>query len=386
LRKPLDQARLPAQNACAQAKLARGLEEIGMAESATSRAPGTEKLAVCLEFPAFHGEEYLERLRSLPGVEPIVLPVDPEAEWATLSPSEPWVEPPPWAESFAEERRAALARAQVIVALHTQKELMKLAPQLQWIQGCGAGMEQFSGLGARRAGVIVTNASGVSSGSMAEWVVGRLLQVWKRFREADAHQQQHAFERTYGASMKGKTVGIVGLGAIGRETSVRLRAFGCRVLGLKRSAVAGAVSEHADALFAPDALHEMLAQSDAVVVAAPAVPETYHLIDAAALAAMRPDAILVNVARGSLVDEVALAEAMRSQSIAAAVLDVFDPEPLDPKSPLWDLPGVYVSAHSSVSVDRYMDDLFEFFFENLQRYRAGEPLKNQLDLEVLEFE
>jgi phosphoglycerate dehydrogenase-like enzyme len=346
----------------------------------------TEKLSVCLEFPAFHAEGYLARLRALPGVDPIVLPIDPGGEWATRSPAEPWAEPPPWAGSVAEERRAALARADVIVALHTPADLLALAPQLRWIQGCGAGMEQFSKLGARRGGVIVTNASGVSSGSMAEWVVGRLLQVWKRFREADAHQQQHVFERTYGASINGKTVGIVGLGAIGVATSLRLRAFGCRILGLKRSAGPGVTSEHADALYRPNQLHEMLAQCDAVVVSAPAVPDTHHLIDAAALAAMPSHAILVNVARGSLVDEVALADAMQSQRIAAAVLDVFDPEPLAAESPLWELPGVYISAHSSVSVDRYIDDLFEFCFQNLERYRAGEPLRNLLDLDVLGFE
>ena len=107
-----------------------------------------------------------------------------------------------------------------------------------------------------------------------------------------------------------------------------------------------------------------LAQSDAVVVAAPDTPETHDLIDAAALAAMRQDAVLVNVARGPLVNESAVADAMRTNQIAAAVLDVFDPEPLDPASPLWDLPGVYISAHSSVSVDRYMEDVFDLFVDN----------------------
>jgi phosphoglycerate dehydrogenase-like enzyme len=343
-------------------------------------------LKVCLGFPPFHEKAYLDALRAIPGVAPIVLPVDVDAEWATISPAEPFVEPPPWAKSVAEERRVALASAEAFVTLHVPDRLLERAPNLRWIQGAGAGMEQFASAGARRHGVLVTNASGVSSASMAEWVVGRLLQVWKRFREADHFQQTHAFERTYGASVKGKTVGIVGLGAIGRAVSRRLRAFDCRILGLKRSAGPGVVSEYADALYRPDQLHEMLALCDAVVVAAPAAPETYHLIDAAALASMPPHSILVNVARGSLVDEAALAAAMKSGTIAAAVLDVFDPEPLDAKSELWDLPGVYVSAHSSVSVDRYMDDLFEFFLANLRRYLNGETLENVVDLDALGFE
>jgi len=346
----------------------------------------TKDLVVCLGFPPFHAEAFLARLRTLPGVEPIVLPIDDDGEWATISPAVPFAEPPPWAQSVAAERREALERAETIVTLHVPDKLLDRAPRLRWIQGAGAGMEQFATAGARRHGVLVTNASGVSAASMAEWVVGRLLQVWKRFREADLHQQRHVFERTYGASVKDKTIGIVGLGAIGCAVSTRLRAFDCRILGLKRSAAPGVVSEHADVLYRPEQLHEMLGECDAVVIAAPAVPETHHLIDAAALSAMRMDAILVNVARGSLVDEVALADAMKSGTIAAAILDVFDPEPLDPGSPLWDLPGVYVSAHSSVSVDRYMEDVFEIFFQNLERFLANEDLVNVLDLEALGFE
>ena len=352
----------------------------------TARNPRDAAWPLCLGFPPFHAERYVERIRSLPGVEPLILPIDPGGEWATVSPAMPFPEPPPWAEGVAAERREVLARARAIVTLHVPENLMGRAPHLEWIQGAGAGMEQFASIGARRHGVLVTNASGVSSGSMAEWVAGRLLQVWKRFREADAFQQERVFERSYGASVRGKTIGIVGLGAIGRAVSVRMRAFGCRILGLTRSAVPGAVSDHADQLYPPDRLHELLAESDAVIVAAPASPETHHLIDAAALRVMRPDAILVNVARGSLVDEAALTEAMRTKQIAAAVLDVFDPEPLAETSALWSLPGVYVSAHSSVAVDRYMDDLFEFFFDNLQRYRRGEKLANVVDLEALGFE
>lgn len=344
-----------------------------------------EKLVVCLGFPVFHHERYVAQLQALSGVEPLVLPVDPEGDWAGVSPSDPHPEPPAWAEGVAAERRAALERAHVLVALHTPESLLEKAPNLRWIQGIGAGMEQFAKAGATRDRVLATNASGVSSGSMAEWVVGRLLQVWKRFREADEFQRNHAFERSYGRTFDGSTIGIVGLGSIGVAVSQRVRAFGCRVLGLKRSFRPGDTSEHADALYGPEQLHDMLGECDAVIVSAPATAETRHLIDAKALAAMPSHAVLVNVARGSLVDEAALAEAVRSKSIAAAVLDVFDPEPLAPESPLWDIPGVYISAHSSVSVDRYMDGVFELVLDNLNRYLADEPLRNVVDMEALGF-
>ena len=100
---------------------------------------------------------------------------------------------------------------------------------------------------------------------------------------------------------------------------------------------------------------------------------------------MRSDAVLVNVARGALLDEAALADAMRAGKLGAAVLDVFDPEPLDPGSPLWDLPGVYISAHSSVSVDRYMEDVFDLFVDNVERFVEGKPLRNVVDMESLGF-
>lgn len=347
---------------------------------------GAEPLVVCLGFPVFHDARYVERLRALDGVEPVILPVDPGGDWAGVAPGEPHPEPPDWARGQAEARRAALVRANVLVALHTPEGLLERAPDLRWIQGIGAGVEQFARAGATRERVVVTNASGVSAPSMAEWVVGRLLQVWKRFRETDEFQQRHEFTRSYGRTFAGSTIGIVGLGSIGCEVSRRVRAFGCRVLGLRRSARPGDTSEHADALYGPDQLHEMLGECDAVVVAAPATPETKHLIDAKALAAMPAHAVLVNVARGSLLDEAALAEAMRQKSIAAAVLDVFDPEPLAPESPLWDLPGVYISAHSSVSIDRYMDDVFDLVFDNIQRQLAGQPLRNVVDMETLGFD
>jgi phosphoglycerate dehydrogenase-like enzyme len=339
---------------------------------------------ICLGVPAYLTPAYVERIAKLdPRIEVVGLPVDPGADWASVSPGEPHEEPPPWARTVAEERREALARAEVLFALHVAKDLMRLAPRLRWIQGMGAGVEQFAKAGLERARVVVTNASGVSAGSMAEWVIGRLLQVWKRFREADRHQREHAFVRTYGRTFAGSTLGIVGMGAIGSAVAERARALGLFVLGLRRSAAADPAPAHE--LLGPGRLHELLARSDAVLVAAPETAETRHLIDAAAFAAMKPGAVLVNVARGALVDEAALAEALRSGRLGAAVLDVFEQEPLPPESPLWELPNLYASAHSSVSVDRYLDDVFDLFADNVARFVAGQPLRNRVDMAALGF-
>ncbi len=345
-----------------------------------------ESIVFCLGYPALQAPRYVQRLRDLdPRVEVVTLPVDPESEWVTVPPKDPHEEPPPWAVGVAQERRRSLERAHVLFALHTPKDLMRLAPRLRWIQGVGAGVEQFAKAGVTRDRVVVTNASGVSSGSMAEFVIGRLLQVWKRFREADRHQEEHAYERIYGRTFAGSTLGIVGMGSIGRAVAERARALGAHVLGQRRSAPAGGDPGPAHELFGPEGLHAMLARCDAVVVAAPETPETFHLIDADALAAMRRGSMLVNVARGSLVDEAALVAALTTGHVSAAALDVFEQEPLPPESPLWDLPNVYVSAHSSVSVDRYLDDVFDLFEDNAARYVRGEPLRNRVDMAVLGF-
>ena len=344
----------------------------------------SDPIVVCVGVPIYGTPAHRERLLALdPRLEVVVLPIDPDADWAGVAPGEPHDEPPPWARSVAAERRAALARAHVLFALHVPKDLMQLAPRLSWIQGMGAGVEQFAKAGVPRARVVMTNASGVSAGSMAEWVIGRLLQIWKRFREADEHQRAHAFVRTYGRTFAGSTLGIVGMGSIGAAVAERARAFGLHVLGLRRSAAADPAPAHE--LFPPERLHELLARSDAVVVAAPETPETRHLIDAAAFAAMKPGAVLVNVARGALVDEKALADALASGRLGAAALDVFEQEPLPPESPLWELPNLYASAHSSVSVDRYLDDVFDLFVDNLARFVAGRPLRNRVDMAALGF-
>ena len=349
------------------------------------RSPSTP-LEVCVGFPPFAADRFLERLAALEGVEPVVLPIDPGGAWAPATAHVPYPEPPPWATSVAREREAILARAEVLMTLHTPDRLAERAPRLRWIQASGAGVEQFAKAQVAQDRVILTNCAGVSAPTMSEWVIGRLLQVWKRFRDTDEYQRQHAFRRSYGRSFAGSTIGIVGLGHIGRAVALRARALGARTLGLRRSARAGDVSPDVDVLYPPEGLREMLSQCDAVVIAAPSTPATHHLFDAETLAAIPRSAILMNVARGDLVDEAELARVMRDDPLAAAVLDVFDPEPLDPASPLWDLPNVYISAHSSVSLDHYIDDVFDLFHDNLERYLAGRELRNVVDMKALGFE
>ncbi len=346
----------------------------------------SEPIIVCLGFPALHDHASLDGLRAIhPRIEPILLPVDPGADWLSPSPAEPHAEPPAWGMSVAAERKDALARAEVLIGLHTSRGLMALAPRLKWIHSVGAGVDGWVASGVSSDRVFVTNSSGLGARSISEFVMGRLLQVWKNFRLIDEAQREHRWAAAHGRTFGATTMGIIGLGAIGEAVAIRAQAFGIRVLAMKRSYRPGMTSPFADELFGPEQLHAILGQCDSVVVAAPHTPETEGLIDAAALAAMRPGAVLVNVARGPLVDAAALVAAMQSGHLGAAILDVFDEEPLPESSPFWELPNTYLSPHAAVAVDRYVQDLFDLFAENLRRYATGEPLKNVVDMDALGF-
>jgi phosphoglycerate dehydrogenase-like enzyme len=345
----------------------------------------SEPLVVCLGYPELDKPEHIERVRGIdPGIDVVTLPVESDKDWITVPPAEPHAEPPPWAEAFAQERRDALARAHVLLALHTPKDLPTQAPNLRWVQCVGAGVDQFAVAGLRRP-ALLTNASGLSSTSMAEYVIGRILQIFKRFPEQAELQHKHEYVQTYGRTFAGCTVGVVGLGAIGAAVGLRAKALGATVLGLKRSYEPGMTHPDADELFGMDGLHEMFSRCDVAVIAAPATDDTHHLVDAAALAALPKGGIVVNVARGSLMDTEAFIDAMERGHLAAAALDVFEEEPLPPESPLWDLPNLLISAHSSVSTDRYAHDLFELFVDNLGRYVRGEPMRNRVHMDALGF-
>lgn len=347
----------------------------------------SDAIVVCIGYPALQDERFVERLRAIDQrIDVVLLPVDEGGAWFTEPPDRPHTEPPSWAMGCAAARRDALARSEVIIQLNTPERLMEKMPKLRWLQGVGAGVDQFAAAGVSRDKVVVTNASGVSAGSISEFVIARLLQIWKRLPEADEYQLKHDYVRTYGRSFAGSVIGVVGLGAIGEAVAQRARALGCTVLATRRSAgQPGVDSGSAHELFTPDNLHDMLARCDAVVVSAPATPETQHIIDSAAFKAMKPGTVLVNVARGALVDEAEIPGAIASGQLAAAALDVFEVEPLPVQSPLWDIPEVFISAHSSVSVDRYLDDIFDLFEDNLGRYIRSEPLRNHVDMEALGF-
>jgi phosphoglycerate dehydrogenase-like enzyme len=281
-------------------------------------------------------------------------------------------------DELTDEHRATWSGADATIALDLPAPIGDLAPNLRWVQAIGAGVDHLDEVGLADH-TVVTNAAGVAAASIAEFVLGRLLAVWKRFDEMDAQQRAHEWKPLFGPLVEGRTLGVIGLGAIGTAVATRARAFGMVTVGTRRTFAPGDTHPAVDELRGAGDLHDVLARCDAVVVSAPGTPETENLFDKDAFAAMRSGALFCNVGRGSLVDEAALVDALESGHLGGAILDVTREEPLPADDPLWDAPNIWISPHSSTSQDRYTEKLLALFAENLGRFTRGEPLRNVVD-------
>jgi phosphoglycerate dehydrogenase-like enzyme len=278
------------------------------------------------------------------------------------------------------EQLDMFAHVEIVLAQDLPLDVAKIAPNLRFVQGLGAGVSQLVSAGLGDAGIRLASAAGVNAVAISEFVIGRVLQVWKRFREIEELQVQHQWVGTYGLELSGATVGVIGLGAIGSAVARRVRAFDVHVIASRNSYRPGMTAPDVDELCGPTDLHSMLGRSDVVVAAVPESAGTIDVMDEAAFAAMKPGAVFCNVGRGSFVVEEALVAALESGHLGAAILDVTRLEPLPADSPLWDAPNLYLSPHSSSSAVRFFPNLHAIFRENVRRYLAGEPLRNEADL------
>jgi len=250
-------------------------------------------------------------------------------------------------------------------------------PKLRWFHSFSAGTDHPAFQALLDRGVLVTNSPGVSSRPIAQYVLGMMLRIVKRMDVWAAAQRERRWQPLETAELSGKTVGVVGLGSIGGEVARLARAFGMYVVGCRRSR---RPARYVDQLLPPDRLHQLLAAADFVVLAVPLTSRTDRLISEAELRAMRPDAWLINISRGRVVDEDALVRALKDGSIAGACLDVFVEEPLPPDSELWTLPNVIVTPHNSGWSPLNLERGTELFVENLRRYVAGRRLRNVVRL------
>jgi phosphoglycerate dehydrogenase-like enzyme len=270
--------------------------------------------------------------------------------------------------------------------------ILARAPRLSWIHSATSGVERALTPSALERGVVVTNARGVFSRPIAEYVVMMILAVSRRLPQLLELQRERTWQPLEGTELRDVTVGIVGLGSIGRAVGALATAFGCRVVAIRRRADAGVESTAVDdedgrslgeimldRVGGPETLPELLAESDFIVLAAPLTPETEDMINAETLALVKPGAWLINVARGRLIDERALIRALRDGQLGGAVLDMFRDEPLPPMSSFYDLPNVIVTPHTAWSSGRVLDRSVELFCDNLRRFATGEPLLNVVD-------
>lgn len=278
------------------------------------------------------------------------------------------------------ELREAWARTQVLVGLDLPADAAELFPRLELFQLASAGYDKCDLATLRVMGVRLATSSGLAAPSIAEFVMGRLLAEWKHFRTLDAQQHAHVWTQQLGAEVAGRTLGIVGLGSLRRAIARRAKAFDMMVLATRASAQPGDTDPDVDELHPASTLDELLPRCDAVVATLPANESTFDMFDASRFGAMAEGAVFVNVSRGSLVVEPDLVESLRSGHLRAAVLDVTRVEPLPADDPLWDAPNLYLSPHTSTSLDRYADNLVDLAADNLNRFVEGQPLRNEVDL------
>jgi len=274
---------------------------------------------------------------------------------------------------------AALADAEALLAFAPPIDAAARAPRLRWVETPATGFDQLAGTGLLEApGVAVTTIGGLFAPWVAEHVFALLLGLWRRLDVFVAARErgEWAGRGVELRALRGATMAIVGLGNIGQATARAADAFGMRVIGTRRNHEQ--TPPHVARVYPRRALHEMLAAADVVVLAVAGAPDTERMIGAPELAAMRRDACLINVARGIVVDESALATALRDGTIAGAGLDVFVDEPLPAAHPLWAAPNVLMTPHIAVNVADKLQACVEHFAANLRRFRHGQALQDAI--------
>jgi phosphoglycerate dehydrogenase-like enzyme len=259
------------------------------------------------------------------------------------------------------------------------ERLLEHAPRLRWVQGTSAGIgERLRRTGLIDSGLLFTTAAGVHASPLAEFVVLALLYFYRDVPRLQRMQQAQRWERYANRELAGARALVVGLGAVGRKVAQRLAALDLEVWGARRTLAAPKPDGVARVLPLSD-LGSVLGLIDALILACPLTSETTKLIGAAELAAMPDGALLINVARGPVVDEPALVDALRERRLGGAALDVATVEPLPAESPLWRLPNVLISPHSASTVHGENGRIVDIFLANLRRYLDGEPLLNLFD-------
>lgn len=267
--------------------------------------------------------------------------------------------------------------AEIMVGWNVPREAVQRAPRLRWIHSTAAGVDQLLHPEVRERDILVTTSSGIHH-ALVEHVFALLLALVRRLHVAIRNQQHRRWDRApaLGGEIRGLTMGVLGLGAIGAEVAAKAAAFGMRVIGTKRSPEP---VPYVERVYPPGDLREVLAAADVVVIALPLTDETRGLLGEEEFRAMKRGALVINVGRGPIIREAALIRALQERRIGGAGLDVFEREPLPADSPLWGMEGVIITPHVSGGWPGYLDAALPLLCENLTRYLRGAPLLNLVD-------
>ena len=273
----------------------------------------------------------------------------------------------------------------IFVGAFLLPEHLQSAKKLKWIHSTSAGVGQLAYPQLVSSGIVVTNASGVFSVPMAEHTIGLLLALARNFPDTVRQQDQKLWSQQFLwdkpqhlSELSGTTLLIVGFGSIGREIAKRANAFEMQVIGVTRSGKGDLA--HAQKLVSAEKLDELLPQADYVVLTVPETRETKQLFDADRLARMKRGARLINLGRGSAIDEAALVSALETGQLGGAALDVTETEPLSPESPLWSAPNLLITPHTSAISDRLWQRETDLLVQLLERWFDGRELFNVVDL------
>ncbi len=287
-----------------------------------------------------------------------------------------WIEPRWW--HSVEELHALAPEAEIgWFDMHHKPPLLEavaLAKGLKWLNSVYAGLDFLPMDEMRARGVQLTNGTGLTDIQVSEFVVLGMLAIAKNYRAIVRAQDRHDWLSAAPGirDLAGSRALILGYGAIGRKIGEKLAGFGVEVVPVRRHAAEGALT--------PDQWRARIGEFDWIVLTVPGTSETEGMIGAAEIAAMKPEAVLVNFARANVVDQAALTDALRERRIFAAMLDVTDPEPLPPEHPLWDLDNAHITMHlSGIPTPQSMLRGAIRFVENCERYRKGEPLEPRFD-------
>ena len=260
------------------------------------------------------------------------------------------------------------------------REVFAMCPKVRWVHSRSAGLDTVLFPALAESPVPLTNGRGVFSQSLGEFALGAILYFAKDFRRMVRNQEAGRWEPFDIVEVTGQTVGIVGYGDIGRAVATRVRAMGMRVLAIKRHGPSlYNVDPLVQQIFPPAGRMEMLAQSDYVVAAAPLTPETRGLLGEAEFRAMKPNAVVINLGRGLVIDEAAMVSALMEKRIKGAALDVFDTEPLPTGHPFYSLENVLLSPHCADHTHDWTEQAMRFFLAQFDRYAAGNPLENVVE-------